>query len=82
MTKKSSKMFFMPPNPKVKHVFDRLTQYPNVEVDPELAQTISRYKKIRYLSSNDNILIRKGLIVIPRKAKVRRNGNGFDFFYP
>ena len=75
-------MFFLPNNPRVQHIFDRLTKYPVLNIDPELAQTISRYKKIRYLSSNKNIWIRKGIIGLPPKVKVRRNGKGFEFFYP
>ena len=82
MPKSSNKMFFLPHNPKVKHTFDRLTKYPVLNVDPKLAQIISRYKKIRYLSSNHNIWIRKGIIGLPPKVKVKRNGNGFEFFYP
>ncbi len=72
----------MPNNPKVKHIFDRLTKYPVLDIDPEIAQTISRYKKIRYLSSHQNIRIRKGTIWIPPNVKIKRNGNGFEFFYP
>ena len=75
-------MFFIPNNPRVEHIFDRLTKYPVLDIDPEIAQTISRYKKIRYLSSNKNIRIRKGTIWIPPSVKVRRNGKGFEFFYP
>jgi len=82
MTKKSSKMFFMPKNLEVYHTFDRLTQYPFVEVDPKLAQVISRHKKIRFLSNNKNILIRKGVIGIPPKVRITKNGKGFNFFFP
>jgi len=84
MTKNSSKMFFLPPNPEVWHTFNRLTQYPFIEVNPKLAQTISRHKKIRFLNQIDNkkkVIIRQGIIGIPPQVKIKKNGNGFDFFF-
>ena len=73
---------FVPKSKDVEHTFSRLVNYPVVRVDPKLAQSISRHKKIRYLSSNNNIWIRKGIISLPPKVKIKRNGNGFDFFFP
>jgi len=75
-------MFFLPQNQEVKNIFERLTRHPVTEVNSKLAQTISRHKKIRYLSHNKNIFIRKGMIGLPEQVKIKKKGNGFEFFFP
>jgi len=82
MSFETHKFHFIPKDKEVEHTFEKLINYPVVRVKPTLAQNISRHKKIRYLSSCDNIWIRKGLIGISPKVKIKRNGKGFDFFFP
>ena len=74
-------MRFKPPNPKIENIFDRLSRYPVVTVDPKLAQSISRCKHIRYLSHQKppKILIKKGVISLPEETKIMKTVKGFDF---
>ena len=74
-------LYFNPHNKEIAKIFDRLMEYPVVNVDPAIAQAISRYKKIRYLNQNrDNplVYIRKGLIGLNPKLKISKNGDGYD----
>ena len=64
-------------NKDIEHLLDRLTKYPVVKADSKLCQTFSRCKKIRYLSSKENIYIRKGLVALPPQVHIERNGNKF-----
>ena len=72
-------LYWYPPNKKISNIFDRLSRYPVVKVDPVLSQSISRCKKIRYLSYKEGINIRKGIISLPEGTKILKKGNGFDF---
>lgn len=72
-------MYWYPPNKEISNVFDRLTRYPVVKVNPKIAQNISRCKKIRYLSYHDHINIRKGIISLPEETKLFKKGKCFDF---
>jgi hypothetical protein len=74
-------MYFKPKNDEIYHIFERLTKYPVVKVNPKLAQQIGRYGKIRYLSKNNNIWIKKGIIGLPPQIKIKKKGNGFDFYF-
>jgi len=70
---------FSTKNKDIEHLLDRLTKYPVAKVDPKVAQALSRHKKIRYLSQLDSIYIRKGVVSLPPKITVERNGNKFVF---
>jgi hypothetical protein len=70
---------FYTKNKEIENILSRLTKYPVVKVAPSMAQTLSRHKKIRYLSKNNNIFIRKGLVALPPNVKLKSNGNGFSF---
>jgi len=78
---------FIPKNKEVKEVFDRITKYPVVRIDPKLAQTISRHKKIRYLREYDYIhfgldrIKSKSIISLPPNVKIKKNKNGFIIKY-
>jgi len=78
---------FVPKNKEVQEVFERITKYPTIRIDPKLAQTISRHKKIRYLREYDYIYIGmdrikgKSIISLPPSVKVKKNKNGFIFKY-
>jgi hypothetical protein len=70
---------FYPKNKDIEKLFDKLIHYPLVNVDPKTAQTLSRHKKIRYLSSRKNIFIRKGLVGIPPQVKIKKKNGKFFF---
>ena len=75
-------MYFDPKNKEIEKIFERLTKYPLIKVDSHTAQTISRYKKIRYLNQNRKnplIYINKGIVGLNPKLKIKRKGKGFDF---
>jgi len=72
-------MYWYPPNKKINNIFDRLSRYPVVKVDPKISQSISRCKKIRYLSYHNKIHIKKGIISLPEETKIFKKGNGYDF---
>ena len=75
-------MYFNPKNKEIEHIFERLMNYPVVHVDGDIAQTISRYKSIRYLNQNRKkplIYIKGGLVGLNPCLKIKRKGDGFDF---
>jgi len=74
-------MYLTTKNKEIEKVFNRLTRYPVVKVDAKLAQAFSRQKKIRYLSRNGNIYIRKGIISIPDTGKLIKKSNKYFFKY-
>ena len=80
-------MYLTPKSKEVEKAFDRLVKFPAVKVEPRIAMDISRYKKIRYLRSNNNIFIgedrakRKSIIFIPPPNKLSKNKGKFFFNY-
>ena len=66
-------------NRDIDDLMDKLTKYPVVKVTPNIAQTLSRHKKIRYLSRGKNIYIKQGVISLPPNVKIMRKGNGYSF---
>jgi len=73
---------FYPKNKEIEHIFDRLVKYPVVRVNPILAQTVSRYKKIRFINQDKKhkkIYINGGIIGLSPKVKLKKNGDGFLF---
>jgi len=77
-------LYFNPKNKEIEEIFNQLTKYPLKHVDSKTAQTISRYKKIRYLNSNRKdplIYINKGLIGLNPKITIKPSdkGKGFNF---
>ena len=80
-------MYLTPKSKEVERIFDRLMKFPVVKVDPRIAMDISRYKKIRFLRSNDNIFIgedrakHKSIIFIPPSVKLSKNNGKFFFNY-
>ena len=55
-----------------------LIRYPVAQVTSKTAQTFSRYKKIRYLSHNNGIHIRGGVISLAEHTTIKKVGNHFD----
>jgi hypothetical protein len=74
-------MYLTTKNKEIEKIFNRLTRYPVLKVDPILAQAFSRHKKIRYLSRNGNIFIRKGVISIPDTGKLVKKNSKYFFKY-
>lgn len=74
-------MYINPKSKEIQKIFDRLVRYPVVKVDPKMAQSFSRQKKIRYLSKNGDIYIRKGIISIPDGRKLLKKQGKYVFEY-
>ena len=74
-------MYFKTKNPEIYKIFENLIDYPITKVDPRIAQDLSRYKKIRYLSRKDKIWIKKGIIGVPKQMKIKKKNNGFELFF-
>lgn len=75
-------MKFKPSNKEIERLFDRLMNYPFCPVDGNIAQSLSRCKKIRYLNQNRKnplIYIRGGVVGLSPKIKVKKKGDFFDF---
>lgn len=68
---------FKPKNKEIEHILDRLIDYPVIDVNPRIAQSLSRYNKIRFLSNKNNIYIRKGLIGLPKNVKIKKKKDGW-----
>ena len=66
-------------NKEMEEILNKLSKYPVIKVNPRVAQSLSRHKKIRYLSEKNNIFIRKGIISIPSNVKIKNNGKIFTF---
>ena len=80
-------MSFLPKDKDVEKIFDRLTRYPVVRIDPRLTQAISRHKKIRYLRNLDYIYFgmdrikSKSIIGLPPQIKLKKENGHFIFRY-
>ena len=75
------KIDFKPKNKDIEQLMERLIQYPIQTVRPEIAQSLSRYKKIRYINQHDpNIIIRKGIIGLQPNVKIKKKKDGFFSF--
>ena len=72
---------FNPPNPEINKIMDCLNKYPVVNVKPRDAQSFARCTKIRYLSKNKCIFIKKGTISIPRQTKLNKTLKGYSFTF-
>lgn len=70
---------FYTKNKEIEQIMNRLINYPVVNVNPKTAQVLSRHKKIRYLSRNKNIYIKKGMVALAPNVSIKTNGNGFKF---
>lgn len=70
---------FFTKDKEIEKILKDLTKYPITKAKPKVAQTLSRHKKIRYLSRNKNIYIKHGMISLPPNVKIKTNGNGFKF---
>ena len=55
---------------------EQLMNYPVINTNPSIAQSLSRYDNIRFLSSKKNIYIRKGLIGVPKNVTIRKKKDG------
>lgn len=75
-------MYFNPKNKEIEHIFDRLINYPVIDIDGKTAQILSRYKQIRFINQNRKyplIKIKGGMIGINPKLKIKKKGKGFEF---
>lgn len=71
-------MRLFPSSKEIENICDRLTRYPVVKVNSKKAQAFSRNKKIRYLSYNNGIFIKGGIISLPENTKIKKIGKCFD----
>lgn len=72
-------MDFKPRNKEIEKLMENLMNYPVIKVKPSVAQSLSRYDKIRFLSSKNNIYIQKGVIGIPKNVCIKKKKDGcFD----
>jgi len=74
-------MLIRPNSKEIDKILNNLTNYPVVKVNPITAQAFGRHKKIRYLSKNENIYIKKGIISIPNTVQIKKKNNGYDFLF-
>lgn len=72
---------FKHPKEEMDKILNRLEQYPVLEVKPKAAQSFGRYTKIRYLSRNKCIFIKKGTISLPKQTKLIKINNGYSINY-
>ena len=78
---------FFPKNKEIERIFDRLTKYPGVSLEPRLALDIGRNKTIRYLRNNNLIFIandrriHKSIIFFPPNIKIKKDAKGKKFFF-
>ena len=73
-------MYLKPKSKEIEKLFDRLSKYPFQTVEPKIAQSLSRYKKIRRLNDpKPRIVIRKGTVGLKPNVKIRKTKKGFKF---
>ena len=78
---------FIPKNKDVEKYFDRLTKYPVIRIDPRIAQTIGRYKDIKFLRKENKIFFaldrpkRKSIMGISEDVNITKKNGRFIFKY-
>jgi len=71
-------MYFKPKSKEIERLFEKLSKYPFQTVDPKIAQSLSRYKKIRDLNNpKPKVVIRKGTVGLKPNVKIKKTKHGF-----
>jgi len=78
-------MYIKPKNIEYEKIFDKLVKERTAVIDTNIAQALSRHKKIRYARENGHIFIandrnmHKSIVHIPFNIKIRKDKNKFFF---
>jgi len=74
-------MVWIPTDPRIKNLLDRLERDRATETDYDIAKQLSRYKQIRNMRNNEQLYIgmdrKMNKSVIFAKKPIKRKGKGF-----
>jgi len=64
-------------NPDVENIIDRLMQWPFQEIGPKKAQTLGKFKAMRFLKEKEFVKINNGNIGLRRGPQFEKHPNFF-----